>query len=110
MTFPASNPEKDDVSKLIDSLYEELMLLRFEYMKLKRSGRKDLDDKKTLIEGLNEEFTDLIKTHTIYLRFQKASGVTNANHSAEMLQKINEIKANVGSIVSLIPKVNQDGF
>lgn len=99
--------QDDEVSGLIDKLYSELMTLRFEYINLHRKGKKDLDDLLSKITNLNEDFESLIKAHTLYLRFKKATGHGKPTHSAEMLKKIQEIESNVGQIISAIPKVNE---
>jgi ribosomal protein L29 len=99
-----SNAQDDEVSSFIDQLYSDLMMLRFEYMALRKKGRKDTDDMLTKIVDMNDDFESLIKAHTLYLRFKKATGQTLANHSAEMIKKINEIKSNMGKIVSEVPR------
>lgn len=99
-----SNPQDDEVSTFIDQLYSELMILRFEYMSIRKKGKKDTDEMLSKIVDMNDDFESLIKAHTLYLRFKKATGQTVANHSAEMIKKINEIKSNVGKIVREVPK------
>lgn len=99
--------QDDEVSGLIDKLYSELMTLRFEYINLHRKGKKDLDDLLDKITNLNEDFESLIKAHTLYIKFKKATGHGKATHSEEMLKKIQEIESNVGQIISAIPKVNE---
>lgn len=98
-----SNPQDDEVSSFIDELYSELMILRFEYMALRKKGRKDVDDILTKIVNMNEDFEALIKSHTLYLKYKKASGQSDSIHSEEMLQRIKELRTNVGQIVSKIP-------
>jgi hypothetical protein len=44
-----SNAQDDEVSSFIDQLYSDLMMLRFEYMALRKKGRKDTDDMLTKI-------------------------------------------------------------
>lgn len=104
LTLNNTNTKDDEVSLLIDQLYNDLMMLRFEYMGLRKKGQKDLDNMLETIVNLNEDFESLIKSHTLYLRFKKATGHARPNHSTEMLLKIQEIKANVKGIVSQVPK------
>lgn len=99
-----SNQQDDEISTLIDVLYSELMMLRFEYMNLRKKGRKDVEDMLIKILDMNEDFEALIKSHTLYLRFKKATGQTKTNHSSEMIKKINDIKVNIGNIVTDVPK------
>lgn len=96
--------ENDDIQLLLRGLYYEVMGLRFEYMKRKRKGEKEIADVKEKIDELDETFKSLAKTHTVFLRLEKANGVKQPKHSIEVLQKIAEIRANVGQIVSMIPK------
>lgn len=104
LTLHNTNTKDDEVSLLIDQLYNDLMMLRFEYMGLRKKGRKDLDDMLTNIVNLNDDFESLIKAHTLYLRFKKATGHGKPTHSSEMIKKINEIKSNVGKIIREVPK------
>lgn len=112
MTFSKpTDPQDDEVSSLIDALYNELMMLRFEYMDFRKSASKQCDQDKNYltellekIEFVNDDFESLIKSHTLYLKFKKATGHGKTTHSSEMLTKIQEIKGNVGQIVSMIPK------
>lgn len=104
-------PKDDEVSSLIDALYNELMTLRFDYMDFRRSATKKSETDKTYlaevlekIDMVNDDFESLIKSHTLYLKFKKATGHGKITHSSEMLKKIREIKGNVGQIVSMIPK------
>lgn len=99
-----SNPQDDEVSTFIDQLYSELMILRFEYMSLRKKGKKDTDEMLSKIVDMNDDFESLIKAHTLYLRFKKATGQTKPNHSSEMIKKINEIKVNIGNIVTDVPR------
>lgn len=105
MTKSAFNQSDDEVTKLIDKLYEELMMLRYQRMTLK--GKKSIDEMaalETRIEEMNENFESIVKSHTLYLKFKKATGQNNVNHSEEMIKKINEIKSNMGQIVTTVPK------
>lgn len=103
VTLNNINAKDDEVSVLIDQLYNDLMMLRFEYMGLRKKGVNDLDKMLENIVNLNDDFESLIKAHTLYLRFKKATGHGKATHSNEMLQKIRELRTNVGQIVSAIP-------
>lgn len=99
--------QDDEISSLIDKLYDERMMLQFEYMELRRKGKKDKEFLASMYENIlsiNEDFESLIKAHTLYLRFKKATGHSKTNHSTEMMQKINEIKSNIGRIVTDVPK------
>lgn len=102
-----NNPDGDDIQLLLRNLYYEVMGLRFEFMKRRRRGEKEIADVKEKIDELDETFKSLAKTHTIFLRLEKASGVKQPTHSIEVLQKIAEIRANVGQIVSMIPKPSE---
>ena len=105
MTKLNFNTADDEVSKLIDKLYEELMMLRYKRMTMK--GNKSADEisaLETMIEEMNENFESIVKSHTLYLKFKKATGQNNVNHSEEMLRKIKEIEGNMGKIVSPVPK------
>jgi hypothetical protein len=106
MTKSAFNSADDEVTKLIDRLYEELMMLRYQRMTLK--GKKSVDEMtalETKIEEMNENFESIVKSHTLYLKFKKATGQNNVNHSEEMMTKIKEIESNLGKIVSPVPKL-----
>jgi hypothetical protein len=99
-------PQDDEVSALIDNLYDERMMLQFEYMDLRKKGKKDKEFLAEMYENIlaiNEDFESIIKAHTLYLRFKKATGHGKPSHSDEMLQKIKELRTNVGQIVSAIP-------
>lgn len=70
-------------------------------------GKQSQDQKEKLesqIEELNENFESIVKSHTLYLKFKKATGQNNLNHSKEMLQQIKEIESNMGKIVSTVPR------
>lgn len=105
MTKLNFNQNDDEVSKLIDKMYEELMMLRYQLMttkaKLTPEQKGSLEAK---IEELNENFESIVKSHTLYLKFKKATGQTNVNHSEEMLKQIKEIESNMGKIVSTVPR------
>jgi ribosomal protein L29 len=105
MTKLGFNTADDEVTKLIDKLYEELMMLRYQKMTMK--GKKSVDDMaalETKIEEMNENFESIVKSHTLYLKFKKATGQSNVNHSEEMLKQIKEIESNMGKIVSTVPR------
>jgi hypothetical protein len=105
MTKSNFNQNDDEVSKLIDKLYEELMMLRYQRMTLK--GKQSPDQKEKLeiqIEELNDNFESIVKSHTLYLKFKKETGHNNVNHSEEMLKQIKEIESNMGKIVSTVPR------
>lgn len=98
------NKQDDEVSKLIDQLYEELMMLRFEYMTLRKKKKDNIEEMESKIIELNDDFESIVKSHTLYLRFKKVTGQSKPNHSEEMLKKIKEIENNVGKIVSTVPR------
>jgi hypothetical protein len=92
---------------LIDQLYDDLMVKRLEQMEMRKNKMLDADKLEKLsldIAYVNEDFESLIKTHTLYLRYKKASGQTKTTHSSEMIKRINDIKANIGKIVTDVPK------
>jgi hypothetical protein len=97
---------KDEISELIDEVHDDLMVLRLEYMSLKKRKEKNIEKMEKLasdIVSVNEDFESLVKTHTLYLRYKKVSGQSKPNHSSEILNRIKELKTNVGQIVSAIP-------
>ena len=99
--------QQDEVSLLIDQVYDDLMVKRLEYMAMRKNKSKDIYKLEKLaleIAVVNDDFESLVKSHTLYLRYKKASGQTKTNHSAEMLKRINDIKVNIGNIVTDVPK------
>ena len=105
MTKLNFNTADDEVSKLIDKLYEELMMLRYKRMTMKgKVGQDKIDTLDLQIEDMNENFENIVKSHTLYLKFKKATGQSNVNHSEEMLKQIKEIESNMGKIVSTVPR------
>jgi len=105
MTKLNFNTADDEVSKLIDKLYEELMMLRYKRMTMKgKVGQDKIDALDLQIEDMNENFENIVKSHTLYLKFKKATGQSNVNHSEEMLKQIKEIESNMGKIVSTVPR------
>lgn len=107
MNTNESTSDKDDILEFLETLYFQLFALRSKHMEMKLSGESELKEMGDNIDYVNHSYESLAKSHTIYLRLQKASGKQNKTHSDEVLKKIQEIKANVGQIVSLIPKADQ---
>lgn len=104
MTLSTSNPQDDEISQLLDKMYDELMTRRVEYMSLKTRNTKDIEGKLEQIENLEENFHSILKSHTAYWKFKKATGQGSTDHSANLLAKIREVSSNLGSIVSQVPK------
>ena len=94
----------DEVDKMIETLYNEIMVKKFEYMSKRRKKELNIEPMFDEIAILEEEFYSISKMQTAYKKFQKASGVSISNHSAAMVEKINALKSNMGSVVSSIPK------
>lgn len=111
------NPQNDAVSQHLDEMYEELMFLRLKLGELRRKkiNTPDEKEKKGLeiieltetIENLNVDFKDMLKNHTDFWKYKKATGQTQANHSEKLLEKIRAIQSNMGHIVSNIPTNKQ---
>lgn len=110
-------PQDDAISQHIDAMYEELMYLRLQLggirirkattpeEKVKRADEVlELTEK---VEYLNIDFKDMLKNHTDYWKYKKATGQTQANHSERLLAQIKALQSNMGHIVSDIPSNKQ---
>lgn len=104
MSLKPDSPQDDEISKLIDKVYDELMTRRVEYMGLSQKKSQDLEDKLERIESLEENFQSILKSHTAYWKFKKITGQVNTDHSANLLSKIREVESDLGKIVSTVPK------
>lgn len=104
MNLNDNNQQKNDVDSLIAQTDLDLMLLRFEYMALKKSGRKDLDDMKMRIEEAYEDLEGIVKQTTLMNRYHKSRGMNVGANSPELLEKMKQIQSFVGSIVATVPK------
>lgn len=98
------NPQDDEVSKLLDKMYEELVMLRIQYSTARRMNDAHLEDKLTAIENLEDDFNSMLKSHKSYMAFKKSTGQAVGKHSDELLQKIKELSSNIGTIVTTVPK------
>lgn len=104
MTLRPDNPQDDEISKLLDKMYEELMMKRIEYSEFRRKGDPNLEDKLNYIMNLEEDFHSMLKSHTAYWKFKKATGQIQTNLSDALLAKIRNMESNMGQIVSDVPK------
>jgi len=99
-----SENNMDEVDKMIETLYNEIMAKKFDYMNRRRKKELNLQTAFDEIAILEEEFYSISKMQTAYKKYQKVSGVTSASHSQELAEKIKALQSNMGTVVSQIPK------
>lgn len=104
MSLRADSPQDDEISQLLDKLYDELMTRRVEYMSLTQKKSKNLEEKLEMILSLEENFNSILKSHTAYWKFKKVTGQVSTDHSATLLSRIREVESNLGKIVSTVPR------
>lgn len=96
-------PQDDEISKLLDKMYEQLMMSRIELMDARKNKAEDIQERLEAIDTLNDDFNEMLKNHTSYWKYKKATGQTSNSHSEKLIQAISKITSNMGTIVSTIP-------
>lgn len=98
----------EQVSQMIEELFDEIIVKRFELIDLKRQRNQDvteLKEKQSFLEELYCEYKSIVDTYTLYLKYKKLSGDKGGENTlTELLKHIQSTKANVGNIVTEIPK------
>lgn len=97
----------DKVLEMIQTVYEELMKKRIELLEAKLKNSPDVSDRELVISYLQADFDGMLKTYNGYTNVMRKSG-KESNYSEDLLTKMQQIKANVGSIVSRIPSNTQN--
>lgn len=104
---PDKENEKIDVEGFINDLHGEIMDTYQKLIKLRREKRVDkIEEMKILLDGLQEDYNGLVKTHSAYLRMTKLNGKGNGANLADMARLLQEIKSNVGGIVQSVENNN----
>lgn len=104
----------DDIADLINELYHALMVRRFGLMELRRQkwkrpdkdkAREEIDELEERINDQQKDFDSILKSHTQYVKFNKATGKTDINQNEELRKMIAQQKSNMGDIVQQVPKI-----
>lgn len=113
MALKNDTPQDDEISRLIDKMYEQLMMLRIQLMEKRKTKvdgidaqqkkNSEISDLEESIQNLNYDYNEMLKNHTSYWKYKKATGQMQTNHSETLLAKIRDISSNMGAIVSTIP-------
>lgn len=98
--------QNDEISKLIDLMREAISMKIYEYSNARKTKAPNAEDILLELTDLQEDFSRLTKMEMDYLKYKKASGHASGKHSDSFLNMLQSIKANVGQIVSHIPKAN----
>lgn len=112
MNSEGNSNSTDEVQKMLENMYFDLVGLRAEHMKRKmavnhKTDERELDGIKMLrekLEAMSEDYNSMSKDHITFLRLQKAAGKTNTKYSDEMLEKLKSITPNVGNINGKLPE------
>lgn len=111
MGLEIDNLPEGDINTLVKEIYGKLMMKRLNMSTVRKSKNPDAIAKaETEIEELNADFEGLIKMQTQYNKFLKSIGENGGDTPQEMRELISRIRSNVGSIVSKIPKTNNDAI
>ena len=110
-----NNEAEDRIGVMIDSLYDEIMVMRFQIQDMHREGYRHLseaegkkkaeklEELELILDKSQENFDKIVKTRTMYITYQKKSGRTSSSQINETLNNLNRIKSNMAPIVASVP-------
>jgi len=98
--------QNDEISNLIFLMREAISMKIYEYSDARKNKAANTEQILLELTDLQEDFSRLTKMEMDYLKYKKASGQASGKHSDSFLNMLQSIKANVGQIVSQIPKAN----
>ena len=111
----ATPNSEDEVSNKIDELYAQIIVLRFQYMDLKKENirnlpdevkqarLKEMEERELVLIEIQKNFDQIIRTHTLYCTYKKKTGKTSSPMLKETFKKLSDIQSGLPSIVQIVP-------
>lgn len=106
MTYQPESKDsaEENVSALIEELQSDILYGAFSIVNGIKSGTKLSQEDLEKQKALTYQFKVIKNTYIGYLQLKKAGGKVNPSNLTDMVNKIKEMKSNIGNIVSSVPK------